>query len=1052
MSIYLWKYYLEDDIDSFRKLLAAARYSGPARSKGHGTGGNVGLVGASPGKALATSLSLHSKSRSHSEWGHATRGNKGLGQLTLTRADINSRDAHGVSLLHHMASSTADNASSYALAYLELPMLDLYIQDLESGWTSLHRALYFGNVTIARALMDRDNRDATALTSTPGAYGAGELIKIKDREGNSPFDVFGATVTNRILRHGSGQATIDPSNEDEEDDEAHGDGVIYEDGSYACMHGDELYTFGSNKNFTLGFGDEDDRQFPERITLKRPEHLLRRLCVEHQQQSQQASQGARSPQTEEAEFFSPDSVTALVRYRAIKILDVQLSKFHTAVLTTDPEANLYVCGFGPGGRLGTGDETTRFNFTCVYGGGLLHKQIVSIGLGQNHTLAVSSEGEVYSWGSNAFGQLGYALPTTNPRDNEPVQLLPRQIFGPLKRENALGAAASRTHSVVYTSTSLYTFGKNDGQLGLVDSDARSLETQTTPRKVAASLFSSPIRMVSAIDKATICLLENRDVWVFANYGWKKVIFPLDGLSTFFKGNYFSVRQESSPNHITKISSGGDTICALAKTGDVFTVAISQNVESCPAPTSTTNPAKIRGALSTPQRIWSLRKSHMAVRDVDVGQDGSVIICTESGSVWKRVKRAKIKDASSASRSLEYRSKDYKFSRIPGLTRVIAVRSNTFGAFAAVRKDADVLRTQMEVGGSTLWKDLFPLLPFHNLSKEEDSDCEQPLPRFWRPQKLSDDAATIRHAVLTTKNLENDIEGVFVGNRSLESSACDLMIGTTGSDACIPCHEFMVTGRSSFLRSALQRFRQSYYYILPDVLTIEYNKQGKTLILFRGIDFITILNLVFYIYTDSVVDVWHHTRHAQSMAIRYRHVRTELMKVAAQLDMRGLEHAVRLMVAPSRALHQDMQIAILDAQFFETGDVVIELSDAHRKVHSALMCQRCPFFDGLFHGRAAGSWLSSRRKDLQVPQEAIKVDFKHINSEVFDLVLRHVYSDVGEELFNGVVTPDFDTFLDLIMEVLSVANELMVDRLAQVCQKMLGQFGEMIQSATLCFRH
>ena len=1041
MSVYLWKYYLEDDIDSFQRLLAAAKYSGPAHSKGHATVGNTGLVGASPGKALATSPNLRSKSRSHLEWAHATRGNKGLGHLNLTRADINARDAHGVCLLHHMASSTADNASSYALVYLELPLLDLYIQDLESGWTPLHRALYFGNVTIARALMDRDERDARTLTSTSGACG---LIKIKDREGNSPFDVFGTTVTYRTLRHSSGQATIDSGNEDEEEDEAHGEGIMNEGGSHACVDGDELYTFGSNKNFTLGFGDEDDRQFPERIILKRPEHLLRRLCAEHQQQSQQPSQGARSPQNEGVELFSPDSVPALVRYQAVKILDVQLSKLHTAVLTTDPEANLYVCGFGPGGRLGTGDETTRFNFTCVYGGGLSRKQIVSIGLGQNHTIAVSSEGEVYSWGSNAFGQLGYVLPINNPKDNEPVQLLPRQIFGPLKREIALGAASSRTHSVVYTSTSLYTFGKNEGQLGLVDSDARSLETQTTPRKVAASLFSSPIRMVSAIDKATICLLENRDVWVFANYGWKKVMFPLDGFNVFSKGSYSSMRYDSSPNHIIKICSGGETICALAKSGDVFTVAVSQNVESYPAPTSTTNPAKIRGALSSPQRIWSLRKGHMAVRDVDVGQDGSIVICTDSGSVWKRVKRAKIIDTNSASRSVEYRSKDYKFSRIPGLTRVIAVRSNAFGAFAAVRKDADVLRTQVEVGSSTLWKSLFPLLPFHNLSNEEDSDTEHPVPRFWKPQMLSDDAATIRHAVLTTKNLEHDIEGVLAGNRSLGSSAYDLMIGTTSSDAHIPCHEFMVTGRSSFLRSALQSFRQSYYYILPEMLTIEYNKQGNTLILFQGVDFITILNLVFYIYTDSIVDVWHHTRHARSMAIRYRQVRTELMKVAAQLDMRGLEHAVRLMVAPFRVLHRDMQTAISDAQFFETGDVVIELSDAHRKVHSALLCQRCPFFDGLFRGRAGGSWLSSRRNDLQEPQEAIKVDLKHVKSEVFDLVLRHIYADTGEELFDGTVTSDFDIFLDLIMEVLSVANELMLDRLAQVCQKVLGQFGKIFE--------
>ena len=673
----------------------------------------------------------------------------------------------------------------------------------------------------------------------------------------------------------------------------------------------------------------------------------------------------------------------------------------------------------------------------------MNKKIVNVGLGQNHTVAVCSQGEVFSWGNNALGQLGYSLPTTSSKDQDPLQLLPRQIFGPLKREIVMGTAASRTHSVVYTSTSLYTFGKNDGQLGLVDADARSLEMQVTPRKVAASLFSSSISMVSAIDKATICLLENRDVWVFANYGWKKVTFPLDGFSNYFlKSSYFSKRYDNSPNHIVKISSGGDTICALARSGDVFTVTLSQNTESSLNTTSTTNPAKIRGALSTPQRVWSLRKSHMAVRDVDVGQDGSVIICTESGSVWKRLKRAKVKDANAAPGTLEYRPKDYKFSRIGGLTRITAVRSNIYGAFAAVRKDTDVLKTQVEICNSTLWTSLFPLLSFHALSREEDSDTEEPVLRYWKPKAPANDPATIRHAVLTSKSLEKDIETLFRDDRDSESSNYDIKVGTTVSEVRIPCHEFLLAGRSSILRRSLRSFRQTYCFSLSEVFTVEYDKHGNTLILFQGLDFITILSFVFYSYTDSILDVWHHTRQAPESAFRYRQVRTELMKLAAHLEMRGLEQAARLMSSPSRDLHRDMELAIMEPEYFQTGDVEVELDGSSIKVHSALMCQRCPFFEGLFHGRAGGIWLSSRRETIQEPQEAIKVDMKHVGFPVFQLVLRHIYADTGEELFDDVVAADLDAFLDLVMEVLSAANELMLDRLAQVCQKMLGRFGKL----------
>ena len=1046
MSAYLWKSYLENDIDKFRQILANANYHPSGYTRPNTTSGIVGTAIGSPGRGLSTSPTL-SKGRKPSAGLQGSRGHRPTSAVTLTRADINSKDAHGVTLLHYVASSVEASAIPYALALLDLPLLDLYIQDFESGWTALHRALYFGNVTIARALIDRDSQDVL------GHGNAGGLIKIKDREGNSPFDVFGASITNRILRHNLSLPTLPAGTETEEDEIAHGDSGDndQERSSHSvlaprlCIDGDETFMFGSNKNLTLGFGDEDDRQYPERILLKRPEHLLQRMQAEHHTRSRFVRTTAGSPKTEDSVVFDVEKLPALVQYQAILIQDVELSKLHSAILTTDPVANLHVCGFGPGGRLGTGNETTIFKFTCLLGGGLASRKIISVGLGQNHTIAISSTGEVFSWGSNAFGQLGYSITNSVAKDEEPLQLLPRQIFNPIKRELVIGAAASRIHSVVHTTTSLYTFGKNDGQLGLVDSDARSLETQTTPRKVAASLFSSTIGMVAAIDKATVCLLDNHEVWVFANYGYAKMSFPLDGFSNYFlKNSYSATRYDNVPNHVSKISAGGDTICAMSRMGDVYTVTVSQKTEASPATTSTTNPAKIRGALSSPQRVWSLRKSHMAVRDVDVGQDGSVIICTESGSVWKRVKRAKIHDVIGPLGINDYKPKDYKFARIPGLTRITAVRSNSFGAYAAVRRDCNVLKTQVQMASRTLWNDLFPLLPFHNLTKQEDSDTEEPTPRLWAPRQAGDDPASIRRAILLSSDVEETMAATLRdNNRVNEFVTAELKVGTTLSDVLVPCHEFMIAGRSAVMRCAFTEFRQSYFFEIPEVLTIEYNKEGDILIMFKAIDILTVVNLIFFIYTDSVVDVWHHTRRYPQNAFRFRQVRTELMKVSAALGFRGLEHATRLMVEPSKTLDQDMERAIVETDFFEHGDVIVELDESTIKVHSSIMCRRCPFFEGLFNGRAGGVWLSSRRELLEEPQEAIKVDLQHVDMDTFQLVLRHIYADSGEELFDNVVTTDHDAFLDKIMDVMSVANELMLDRLAQICQKVLGRFGKRI---------
>ena len=1023
MSSLLWKYFLENDIDRFRHTLARATYSTSSQNKTKSQG-----LSSSPGNALSTSPTL-TKNRRQNE---KTQKNQSKGrhdEITLTRSDINWKDGQGRTLLHHIASSTLPNAHKFAEALLQLPLLDLYVQDEESGWTALHRAFYIGNIIVARLLIDRDLQDAVSTTSTHTVAG---LIKIKDREGHSPFDVYGTTVTTRMIRDST--AVAREGSDDEDNDLAHGvSGDVDEEPDRRLqprvqINGDEIFAFGSNKNLNLGLGDEDDRQFPERVNLRRPDRLMYRFYEEYKYQN-----SPRRASEDKSQPFGIFEMPAAVRYRPIVVQDVQLSKLSSAILTTDPEANLYMCGFGSGGRLGTGDETTRFSYVNIQGG-LTGRKVIAIALGQNHTIAITSQGETFTWGSNSFGQLGYA-PNATLKDEEPVQLSPKQVYGPLKREIVVGVAASRIHSAVFTSSSLYTFGKNEGQMGLVDSDARSLISQTTPRKVGASLFTSPIKAVTAIDKATICLLESHEVMVFANYGYNKVHFHVNSSAKFLMelgqnvDRFGQGRPIMEGNEVMKITSGGDTVCAMTALGDVYTVQVSQPPEPTATPSSTTNPSKIKGALSQPQLIWSLKKAHMAVRDVDVGQDGSIIICTESGSVWRRIKRAKINNGGSAT----YKAKDYKFSRVPGLTRIIAVRSNTFGAYAAVRHDTNILQSQLEVMGPTLWKEISPLQPFDGYGAE-DSDTENPAPRFWTSGQPTD-LASLRRAVLTNDDLEDDLCDFF----SIKTTTHDLKIGTTVSDVRIPIHSFILAGRSPIMDKGLLVFRQAYFYSIPEIVNVEYDSEGNALVLFQGIDFITLVNLAIYIYTDSVVDVWQFTRRSPEYAFRYRQVRAELMKVASALELRKLEHAVRLMTRPPPSLDDDFERAIRSPTYFLNGDIEVELDGASQRVHSALVCQRCPFFEGMFQGRAAGHWLSSR---IDREDDAISVDLTHVDPHIFSFVLRHIYADTDDSMFNDVVTADLDTYLDLVIDVMSVANELMLDRLAQSCQKVLGNYGKL----------
>lgn len=966
--------------------------------------------------------------------------------VSLNRSDINSRDAAGMTILHHAASSMVTSAVDFAQALLEHPWTDLYIQDAENGWTALHRAFYFGNIAIARLILNRDTQHIIGQGSTGFNQHARGLVKIKDKEGYGPLDLFAMTIKDRTLR--PEEAPV--SEADSDDEMAHGDSGDADNETQkrlivapVMLGGDEVYTFGSNKNVTLGFGDEDDRQFPERIIIRRPDHLLQRFYREHRERQNQywAAMGVPAPDLGPVQPKGTVELPIHIRNTPIVIQDVRMSKLHTAVLTTDPVSNLYMCGHGPGGRLGTGSETTRYQFTCIEGGGLGQKKVAAVALGQNHTLAITDEGEIYSWGNNAYGQLGYTLPKPTLKDDDPISTIPRQIFGPLKRDIVTGISASRIHSVVHTTTSLYTFGKNEGQLGIVDSDARSLEMQVIPRKIAAALFSSPIHSASAIDGATICLLENREVWVFANYGYAKVNFPLEGFtSSFLKESWLTTKYDTAPNKVKKITSGGDTICALTTSGEVFTVAVSRRTEGLQdATTSTTNPKQIRGALSTPYRIWSSKKSHMAARDVDVDQDGSVILTTEVGSVWRRTKRATIRNAATVT-AAEARPHDFKFQRVSGLTRVIGVRASAFGAYAAIRKDCDVTRNQIGVDEPNLWDEISPLLSFHEMTNyEETSDDDEPEPRFWR---RSGDSQGLRKRALKSKDLEAEVAEILQRSTANEDRTYNVEVGTTTSDVRIPVHELILAGRSRVFRDALLDFRlKGADYIMSDLLTIKSNGP-RLLVEFQGLDFLSIFDLVLYLYTDSVVDFWNVTRHYPTLAYRYRGVRTELMKIASRLELRQLELAVRQMVNPRRSLHMDMELAIKDQSFFESGDVIVDLADGEMLLHSDVICQRCPFFEGLFRGRAGGQWLAGRRTEEST---SVHIDLTHVETHLFELVVRHLYTDAGEEIFEDVTSEDLndllalDELLDHVMDVMSVANELMLDRLSQICQRLIGRY-------------
>ena len=115
---------------------------------------------------------------------------------------------------------------------------------------------------------------------------------------------------------------------------------------------------------------------------------------------------------------------AAADYDAVAVVFASCGWFHTAVI--DSGGFLYTFGADGDGALGHGDGAARFEPAQVMA--LADVQVVQVGCGNGHTLALSAEGAVFAWGSNFDGRLGLgdgdprilpvevAVPTQGARD------------------------------------------------------------------------------------------------------------------------------------------------------------------------------------------------------------------------------------------------------------------------------------------------------------------------------------------------------------------------------------------------------------------------------------------------------------------------------------------------------------------------------------------------------------------------------------------------------------------------------------------------------------
>ncbi|CAL5091284.1 unnamed protein product [Urochloa decumbens] len=344
----------------------------------------------SPGSSLKD-LCLVSKQGSIAEVESA------LALLKKSGGNIDGRNAFGLSALHL---ATWRNHLPIVRRLLDAGA-DPDARDGESGWSSLHRALHFGHLCIAGVLLQ---------------FGAS--LTLEDTKGRTPVDLISCPVS---------QVNGDAP-----------DAVAT-----------EVFSWGSGTNYQLGTGNAHIQKLPCKVDALHGSYIK----------------------------------------------TVAASKFHSVAVSSDGE--LYTWGFGRGGRLGHPDihsgQSTAVITPRQVTVGLGRKRVNVVAAAKHHTVIATEAGELFTWGSNREGQLGYPSVDTQPT--------PRRVSS-LKQRIIAVAAANKHSAAVADTGEVFTWGCNkEGQLGYGTSNSAS---NCIPRMVEY-LKGKLFRGVSAAKYHTIVL-------------------------------------------------------------------------------------------------------------------------------------------------------------------------------------------------------------------------------------------------------------------------------------------------------------------------------------------------------------------------------------------------------------------------------------------------------------------------------------------------------------------------------------------------------------------
>lgn len=203
----------------------------------------------------------------------------------------------------------------------------------------------------------------------------------------------------------------------------------------ALTRGGDVYSWGRNIYGQLGLGDHKDKASPQLVTHLKEEPVKAVVC----------------------------------------------GQYHSLALTA--KGDVYGWGYNRNYELGVGDNMDRVLPQAIPT--LSGKPVTEVYAGGYHSMALTHDGQLYSWGLNTFGQLGQSSSHAEAKTPTLVVVTTGSQNGKQtgRKLKVLTAAAGTWHSLAVAETgSLYSWGRCQyGQLGY--NCEKSAKSVAFPRKV-----------------------------------------------------------------------------------------------------------------------------------------------------------------------------------------------------------------------------------------------------------------------------------------------------------------------------------------------------------------------------------------------------------------------------------------------------------------------------------------------------------------------------------------------------------------------------------------